>query len=150
MKKLVINQASEDVLDIVHIEIKENEKRRRWKLSSWEGINYCRKYLSLLTCACIMIIIHKKGDLTHTTNHRSISLLSHLHQLFMKLIAKRLNNKLDFFQLSKRFWFEWSLLVLKIPSEQSLEYNTPLLLVLSDFKKAFNTIEFSRILKALE
>lgn len=46
----------------------------------------------------IMILIHKKGDKPELENYHPISLLSHSYKLFMKIIPKRIETKLNFYQ----------------------------------------------------
>lgn len=46
----------------------------------------------------MIILLHKKGDITKLENYRPISLLSQLYKLFMKIITKRNTKKLDFYQ----------------------------------------------------
>jgi len=103
----------------------------------------------------LMILIHKKGDSADLENYRPISLLSHLYKLFTKIINKRLEKKLDFYQTTDQAGFRTGygtndhLLTLKVLIEKTLEYNRPLVLVFVDFQKAFDTIEMNAILKAL-
>lgn len=103
----------------------------------------------------MIIIIHKKGDISNLNNYRPISLLSHTYKLFTKIIEKRLINKLDFYQPREQAGFRSGygtsdhLLVIKTLIEKIIEYNKPLVLIFVDFEKAFDTIEQQIMLKAL-
>lgn len=103
-----------------------------------------------------MILLHKKGDITELENYRPISLLCHLYKLLTKIIAKRLEGKLDFYQSReqagsrKGYGTNDHLQAIKILIEKSVEYNRPLVLVFIDFHKAFDTIELTSIIAALE
>lgn len=46
----------------------------------------------------VITLLHKKGHITKLENYRPIGLLSQLYKLFMKIIAKRITKKLDFYQ----------------------------------------------------
>lgn len=88
----------------------------------------------------LTIIIHKKGDISDLENYRTISLISHLYKWFMKIITG----------FRKEFGTNDHLLVLKTLIEKSIEYNKPLNLLLIDFQKAFDTVDLSAIITALE
>ncbi|XP_057654761.1 uncharacterized protein LOC130893016 [Diorhabda carinulata] len=103
-----------------------------------------------------IILIHKKGDITNLENYRPISLLSHLYKWFTKIVTKRLERKLDFYQPREQAGFRIGygtndhLQTIKILIEKSIEYNRPLVMIFVDFKKAFDTVELPAILSALQ
>ena len=103
----------------------------------------------------LMVLFFKKGDLADMENYRPISLLSHLYKLFTKIINRRLETKLDFYQPVEQAGFRSGygtndhLLALKTLIEKTCEYNRPLVLVFIDFQKAFDMIEMDSILAAL-
>ncbi|KAH1017008.1 hypothetical protein HUJ05_007746 [Dendroctonus ponderosae] len=76
----------------------------------------------------VIIIMHKKGDVTDLRNYRPISLLSHVYKLLMAVITKRLTNKLDsYYQPCEQAGFRSG-------------YN---------YKKAFDTVDQHKMLLAL-
>jgi len=99
--------------------------------------------------------MHKKGDITNLKNYRPISLLSHLYKLFMRIITKRITNKLDFYQPREQAGFRSGfgtndhLQVVKALIEKCFEYNKPLVLIFVDYEKAFNMVYQQQILYAL-
>ncbi|XP_056633464.1 uncharacterized protein LOC130443041 [Diorhabda sublineata] len=103
-----------------------------------------------------IILIHKKGDITNFENYRPISLLSHLYKWFTKIVTKRLERKLDFYQSREQAGFRIGygtndhLQTIKILIEKSIEYNRPLVMIFVDFRKAFDTVELPAILSALQ
>lgn len=103
----------------------------------------------------IIIILHKKGDITNLENYRPISLLSHIYKLFMRVITKRITTKLDFYQPREQAGFRTGystndhLQVVKTLIEKCVEYNKPLFLVFVDYEKAFDTINQHEMLIAL-
>lgn len=104
----------------------------------------------------VTILLHKKGNISDLENYRPISLLSHMYKWFTKIITKRLERKLDFYQPREQAGFRSGygtndhLQTIKTLVEKSIEYNKPLVLVFIDFKKAFDTVELSPILSASE
>lgn len=103
----------------------------------------------------VIVIMHKKGDISNLSNYRPISLLSHTYKLFMKIIANRLTPKLDFYQPREQAGFRTGygtndhLQVVKCLIEKSIEYNKPLILIFVDYEKAFDTVNQKFMLKAL-
>lgn len=103
----------------------------------------------------VIVLLHKKGDITDLKNYRPISLLSHMYKLFTKIITKRLESKLDSYQPREQAGFRSGygtndhLLVIKNLIEKSVEYNKPLALIFVDYEKAFDTINQQKMLTAL-
>uniref|UniRef100_A0AAR5Q9X3 Reverse transcriptase domain-containing protein n=1 Tax=Dendroctonus ponderosae TaxID=77166 RepID=A0AAR5Q9X3_DENPD len=104
----------------------------------------------------VIIIMHKKGDVTDLRNYRPISLLSHVYKLLMAVITKRLTNKLDsYYQPCEQAGFRSGystnnhLQVIKYLIEKCVEYNKPLVLIFVDYKKAFDTVDQHKMLLAL-
>ena len=99
--------------------------------------------------------MHKKGNITDLKNYRPISLLSHTYKLFMKIITKRLINKLDAYQPCEQAGFYSGygtidhLQVIKSLTEKCIEYNKPIVLIVVDYEKAFDTIDQHEMLLAL-
>ena len=97
----------------------------------------------------VMIILHKKGDITESGNYPHIRLLSPLYKLYMRIITNRLGHKLDFHQLLGQARFRSGfgtndhLQVIRFLIEKLTEYNKPLILV--DFEKAFEKISHTLI-----
>lgn len=102
-----------------------------------------------------IIILHKKGNIEKLQNYRPISLLSHMYKLFMRIITKRITNKLDLYQPCEQAGFRTRygtndhLQVIKTLIEKCVEYNKPLFLIFVDYEKAFDTISQSKMLQAL-
>lgn len=103
----------------------------------------------------IIIILHKKGDITNLQNYRPISLLSHIYKLFMRIICKRLTNKFDLYQPREQAGFRAGfgtndhLQVVKSLIEKCIEYNKPLCIIFVDYEKAFDTVDQHKMLQAL-
>ena len=96
----------------------------------------------------VIVIMHKKGDITDLRNYRPISLLSHVYKLFMVVITKRLTNKLDSYhqpceQAGFRSGYNTNdhLQVIKSLIEKCVKNNKPLVLIFVDYEKAFDTID---------
>jgi len=177
--KELINQGSEDIPEITLEEIRNSLKEMKNNKAPGEdgvvieavklGGETLLKWIKNLFNLClengiipsqwnnaITILLHKKGDITELENYRPISLLCHLYKLFTKIIAKRLERKLDFYQSREQAGFRKGygtndhLQAIKVLIEKSVEYNRPLVLVFVDFHKAFDTVELSSIIAALE
>ena len=103
----------------------------------------------------VIILLHKKGDITKLENYRPISLLSTLYKLFMKIIAKRNTKKLDFYQPVEQAGFRSGystndhLQVMRTLIEKCNEYKIPIVLIFIDYEKAFDSVETWSILESL-
>lgn len=104
----------------------------------------------------ITILIHKKGDKKNLKNYRPISLLSTLYKLFTRIISNRLelilNNEQPIEQAGFRKNYRTTdhIQTLTMLIEKCKEYNIPLYLGILDMEKAFDSVQFRGILKALE
>ena len=104
----------------------------------------------------MIILLHKKGDITKLENYRPISLLSTLYKLYMKIIAKRNTNKLDFYQPVEQAGFRAGystndhLQVMRTLIEKCNEYKIGIVLIFIDFEKAFDSVETWSILDSLD
>ena len=100
-------------------------------------------------------LLHKKGDITKLENYRPISLLSTIYKLFMKIIAKRITKKLDFYQPVEQAGFRSGfstndhLQVMRTLIEKCNEYKIPIVLIFIDYEKAFDSVEIWSILESL-
>lgn len=74
----------------------------------------------------------------------------------MKIITNRLSTKLDFYQPTEQAGFRKGystidhLHTVRTLIEKCTEYNVPLYLAFVDFKKAFDTLEISSVITALQ
>ncbi|XP_045460954.1 uncharacterized protein LOC123671253 [Harmonia axyridis] len=178
-KEGIVNQGSEEMPDITLDEIKLALRKTKNNKAPGEDCvvadavkigGHCllRKIARLFNLClfnstipekwynAIVILIHKKGDSAELENYRPISLLSHLYKLFSRIITKRLENKLDFYQPIEQAGFRRGfgtndhLQSIKTVIEKSIEYNRPLVIAFVDFHKAFDTVELSAVLDSLQ
>lgn len=174
----VLNQGSEDIPEITISEINGAlSEMKNNKTPGEDGLvieaikmggNKLLQAIKTLFNAClskgttpsewnnaVIILLHKKGDITDIGNYRPISLLSHVYKLFTKIITKRLCHKLDSYQTREQAGFRAGygtndhLQVLKSLIEKCVEYNKPLVLIFVDYEKAFDSVDQHTMLKAL-
>ncbi|XP_056641545.1 craniofacial development protein 2-like [Diorhabda sublineata] len=104
----------------------------------------------------IVILIYKKGDPSNLENYRPISLLSQIYKLFMRIIANRLEFKLDAYQPYEQAGFRKGMSTIehlhtvRTLNEKVTEYNIPLWIAFIDFRKAFDTVEFWAIIRSMK
>lgn len=104
----------------------------------------------------MIILLHKKGDITKLKNYRPISLLSTLYKLFMKIIAKRNTKKLEFYQPVEQAGFRSGystndhLQVMRSLIEKCNEYRIDLAFAFIDYEKAFDSVETWSMLDSLD
>lgn len=87
----------------------------------------------------VIVIIHKKGTMANFKNYGPINFLLHTYKLFMKIIKKRLINKLDSYQ-SKNHGYRTNghLQVVKTSTAKCAERTKPLIV---DCDNALYTID---------
>lgn len=174
----VLNQGSEDIPEITVSEItRALSDMKNNKTPGEDGLvieaikmggNKLLQAIKTLFNACLLkgitpsdwnnaviILLHKKGDITNIGNYRPISLLSHVYKLFTKIITRRLSHKLDSYQTREQAGFRTGygtndhLQVLKSLIEKCVEYNKPLVFIFVDYEKAFDSVDQHTMLRAL-
>ena len=104
----------------------------------------------------IIILLHKKGDQKELGNYRPISLLPIIYKLFTKVITNRIAKELDNQQPREQAGFRKGfstidhLHTINQLIEKSCEYNIPLCLAFIDYQKAFDSVEITAVISALE
>ena len=102
-----------------------------------------------------MIILHKKGDMRDIKNYRPIRLLSHMCELFIRILHKRMEGVLDENQPREQAGFRKGystvdhLQTINQLTEKCNEFNRPLCIGYINYEKAFDSIEHKAIFKAL-
>ena len=175
----IINVGSEELPDVTVVEVKAAVTEMKNKKSPGEngvpieaikfGGNTLLRAITTLFNNClelgkipeawenaVIILLHKKGDITKLENYRPISLLSTLYKLFMKIMPKRITRKLDFHQPVEQAGFRSGfstndhLQVMRTLIEKCNEYKIGIVLIFIDFEKAFDSVETWSILDSLD
>ena len=103
----------------------------------------------------VIILLRKKGDIKDINNYRPISLLSHISKLFGKVIKNRLDKQLDSNQSREQAGFRSGfsttdhLQVITQLVEKTNEYGIPMYFSFVDYEKAFDSVEHTGIMEAL-
>ena len=93
-----------------------------------------------------LIKLPKKGDLSQCKNYRGITLLSITGKVFNRIILERMKDTVDLHLRDNQAGFRKNrscldqIATLGIIAEQSLEWNSPLLINFVDYEKAFDSI----------
>ncbi|XP_037294379.1 uncharacterized protein LOC115454908 [Manduca sexta] len=104
----------------------------------------------------VVILLHKKGDVTNLDNYRPISLLSHVYKLFTKIITLRVTTRLDAAQPVEQAGFRSAfstvdhIHTVRQIMEKCIEYNQPIAMAFIDFEKAFDTVEHWAVIHSLQ
>ena len=102
-----------------------------------------------------IIKIPKKGDLRECKNHRGIMLLSTPGKVLNRVILERLQKAVDEklrenqagFRNSRSYGYQ--IPTLRIIIEQSIEWNSPVLVNFIDFEKAFDSVDLEVLWKLM-
>ena len=102
-----------------------------------------------------LVKIPKKGDLSNCNNYRGITLLSIPGKVFTRILLERIKETVDGQLRDNQAGFRKNrsctdqIAALRIIVEQSIEWNSPLLVNFIDFEKAFDSIDRDTLWKLL-
>ena len=102
-----------------------------------------------------LVKIPKKGDLSNCNNYRGITLLSIPGKVFTRILLERIKETVDGQLRDNQTGFRKNrsctdqIAALRIIVEQSIEWNSPLLVNFIDFEKAFDSIDRDTLWKLL-
>ena len=105
----------------------------------------------------IMIPIKKKNNATACKDHRTISLLPHAAKIMLKIITKRIQARVeadkglgeDQFGFRKGRGTRDAIGALRMLTERSLEYGQEVYICFVDYEKAFDRVDWRKLMNAL-
>ena len=106
-------------------------------------------------CNSIFIAIPKKAGAVKCENFRTISLISHINKILLRICINRLRNKINPEIAEEQYGFQPdkgtrnAIYLLRVLSERAIQVQTPLYLCFVDYKKAFDRVRHEEILKQL-
>ena len=104
----------------------------------------------------VIVVIGKKGDTSHCSNNRGITLRSTTSKLLQIILLKRLGNGLEKLLRENQCGFRQNrscidqIYSLRCIIHQCIEYNIPLYINFVDFKAAFDSIDRQFIWRSLQ
>jgi len=102
------------------------------------------------------IALPKKPGATECENHRTISLMSHLTKLLLRILTNRMKKRIHFEIAEEQYGFmpdkgtRNAVFVLKNLAQRSIEMQKDLYLVFIDYKKAFDRVKHTHLLEMLD
>ena len=104
-----------------------------------------------------MIPIKKKNNATACKDHRTISLLPHAAKIMLKIITKRIQAKVeadkglgeDQFGFRNGRGTRDAIGALRVLAERSLEYGQEVYICFVDYEKAFDRVDWRKLMTAL-
>ena len=106
----------------------------------------------------VIIPLQKKPNATDCSDHRTISLISHAAKILLKIITKRLESKVqavnflgqDQFGFRKGRGTREAIAALRSMGERSLENGNDLFVCYVDYEKAFDRVNWCKLMRVLE
>jgi hypothetical protein len=106
----------------------------------------------------VIIPLQKKSNATDRSDHRTISLISHAAKILLKIITKRLESKVqavnflgqDQFGFRKGRGTREAIAALRSMGERSLENGNDLFVCYVDYEKAFDRVNWCKLMRVLE
>ena len=132
-------------------------------LGEW-GINHITEILNLVydngemledMCRSIFIMLPKKMGATECGMHRTISLMSHLSKLLLRIVMQRIRTKIRSEISNTQFGFmadrgtRNAIFTITMMIERSIEMKKDVYLCFIDYAKAFDRVQHEKILKIL-
>ena len=103
-----------------------------------------------------MIPIPKKTNAVDCADYRTISLISHASKIILKLLTKRLESRADMIISKTQFCFRKgcgtreAIGVMRTLCERSLEHDNDIYICFVDFEKAFDRVDWVKMLQILK
>src|SRR6478609_509523 len=104
----------------------------------------------------VMIPLQKKMNAVECSDHRTISLMSHASKILLKILTNRIEAKArDFigrnqFGIRKGCGTRDAIGVMRMICKRSLEFENNVYICFVDFEKAFNTVNWEKMMKVLQ
>jgi len=104
----------------------------------------------------IFIALPKKPGATECQDHRTISLMSHLTKIFLRIIMNRMKNKVHFEISEEQYGFmpdkgtRNAVFILKNIAQRTIEMRKDLYLAFIDYRKAFDRVKHVQLLEMLD
>jgi len=103
----------------------------------------------------VMIPIEKKKNAVRCEDFRTISLISHASKVVLRILAKRIESKSEEFLGKDKFGFRSgrgtrdAIGVMRCLSERSMEFNQDLYVCFIDYEKAFDRVNWRKLMEIL-
>lgn len=107
-------------------------------------------------CKSVFIALPKKQGANTCETFRTISLMSHVTKLLLRICVNRMRKKINFEIAEEQYGFQPdkgtrnAIFVLRVLSERAIEVQSPLFICFVDYKKAFDRVKHKAILQQLE
>src|SRR6476469_2740569 len=104
----------------------------------------------------VMIPLQKKKNAVECSDHQTISLISHALKILLKILTNRIEAKARDFIGRYQFGFRKgcctrdAIGVMRIICERSLEFENNVYICFVDFEKAFDRVNWEKIMKVLQ
>jgi hypothetical protein len=106
----------------------------------------------------VMVPLKKKPNATECSDHRTISLIVHASKILLKILAKRLEGKVeaihfvgeDQFGFRKGRGTRDAIAVLRTLCERNLEHDKDIFICFVDYEKAFDRVDWIKLMRTLE
>ena len=103
----------------------------------------------------VMVPLKKKANAVECGDHRPISLIPHASKIMLKILTKRIESKAKDFISRNQFEFRSgcgtreAIGMIRMLSERSIEHDNDVHVCLVDFEKAFDRVEWVKMMETL-